>query len=235
MKKRKNFYLLIPGLLFFLMGIRSVELYEYNSNKIPITDSIVTDFNGNVYNVVKIGEQVWLKENLKVTHYRDGTPILQVSEEAIWSELKTGAYCVNEDNPEEYKRTYGLLYNYYAVSNAHNICPDGWHIPSREEWLELEDFLGGQSVAGGKMKDVESGLWQGVNEGNNDCGFSGLPAGGRGRLGKPGDVGYFATWWSSTSHDSLYAWHWGLYPDKNSTRKNPGHKTSGFSVRCIKD
>ena len=102
--------------------------------------------------------------------------------------------------------------------------------------MTLINYLGGKEIAGVKIKDNISNLWKSKNTyATNESGFSGLPAGGRGQFGSAGDVGYYATWWSSTSYDSLYAWHWGLYPDKASIRSNPGHKASGFSVRCIKD
>ena len=104
------------------------------------------------------------------------------------------------------------------------------------EWRHLIEYLGGAEVAGGKMKENSLGHWRiSVPGMSNESGFSAIPAGGRGQYGSAGDVGYYATWWSSTSDDSTYAWHWGLHPDKNSIRANPGHKSSGFSVRCIKD
>jgi uncharacterized protein (TIGR02145 family) len=141
-----------------------------------------------------------------------------------------------DDDSAEYKESYGLLYNFHAVSNGRSLCPDGWHVPSQAECMTLIDYLGGEAVAGGKLKDGNCSLWRtGTRRGTNESGFAGLPAGGRGRLGSAGEVGYYATWWSSTSCDSAYAWHWGLYPDKDGIRSNPGHKASGFSVRCIKD
>ncbi len=196
----------------------------------------VTDIDGNVYRTVTIGKQVWMAENLKVTHYRDGTPIPNVYDNDRWPHAKNGAYCMVDNDSTEYKDTYGLLYNFYAVNNSRGLSPEGWHVPTATEWRKLIEYLGGNDVAGGKMKEISSNLWKIPTPGSsNESGFSGLPAGGRGRLGSAGDVGYYATWWSSTSYDSIYAWHWGLYPDKNNIRFNPGHKASGFSVRCVKD
>jgi uncharacterized protein (TIGR02145 family) len=196
----------------------------------------VTDIDGNVYRTVKIGDQVWMAENLKVTHFRDGTPIPNVNESDIWQKAANGAYCSVDNDSTEYKNTYGLLYNFYAVSSSRNLCPEGWHVPSESECMRLIAFLGGIQAAGGKIKDNSSNLWKNKNSyAGNESGFSGLPAGGRGRIGTVGDVGYYATWWSSTEYDSSYAWHWGLYPDRAAIRSNPGHKASGFSVRCIKD
>ena len=202
---------------------------------VQLLDSTVIDYDGNVYHIVKIGTQVWMVENLKVTHYRNGTPIPNVHDNAKWPHATNGAYCM-VDNSTEYKNTYGLLYNFYAVNNIRNLCPKGWHVPSESECMTLINYLGGIDVAGSKIKDNRSNLWKNPNTlATNESGFSGIPAGGRGRLSSAGDVGYYATWWSSTSYNSNYAWHWGLYPDKNSIRSNPGHKASGFSVRCIRD
>ena len=195
----------------------------------------VEDIDGNRYRTVRIGKQIWMAENLKVTHYRDGTPIPNVYDDEKWQYATDGAYCMVRNDSIQYKHTYGVLYNYYTITDDHNLCPIGWHVPTKDECMELIDYLGGHHIAGKKIKDNLRGLWKSKqSEATNESGFSGLPAGGRGRLGSPGDVGYYATWWSSTSTDSLYAWHWGVFPDKPKIRSNPGHKASGFSIRCIK-
>lgn len=196
----------------------------------------IKDVDGNLYHVITIGKQKWMAENLKVTRYNNGTNIPLEMNETKWSILTTGAYCVSEINPEEYVDTYGVLYNFYTVTDSQKLCPDSWHVPTALEWRTLIEYLGGAKIAGGKMKDIGSRHWKvTLNDTNNNSGFSALPAGGRGRLGSVGDIGYYATWWSSSSEDSKYAWHWGLNPDKNEIRFNPGHKASGFSVRCISD
>ncbi len=224
------------AVLFVLaLGFRPSGSDHHPSRPAPTLNETIVDADGNVYHPVIIGRQVWLKENLQVTRYRDGTPLPQIQAEAEWSRLATGAYCLSENEPEAYKRIYGLLYNYYAVTDERRLCPEGWHVPSKQEWQELEDYLGGPDVAGGRMKDRRSGLWPGPLGTAEESGFGALPAGGRGRMGSPGEIGIYATWWSATEHDSLYAWHWGLYPDNPRTRRNPGHKASGFSVRCIRD
>ena len=210
---------------------------QENSNILyEILDETVTDFDGNVYKTIKIGTQIWMLENLKVTHYRNGTPIPNIHDNTKWPNSNDGAYCLVNNDSVYYKTNYGALYNYYAVMNDNILSPKGWHIPTESECMTLINYLGGKDIAGSKIKDNSSNLWKLQDTiASNESGFSGLPAGGRGRLGSAGDVGYYATWWSSTSYDSLYAWHWGLYPDKISIRSNPGHKASGFSVRCIKD
>jgi uncharacterized protein (TIGR02145 family) len=218
------------------IGFNIYKGSDCNNSFMQISDDSVTDYDGNIYHTVKIGNQVWMVENLKVTHYGDGTPIPNVYDNDTWPLSKNGAYCLVNNDSVKYKNTYGILYNFYAVDNSHGLCPSGWHVPSEAECMTLINYLGGKDIAGSKLKDNRSKLWKTKNTyATNEGGFCGLPAGGRGRFGNTGDVGYYATWWSSTSYDSLYAWHWGLYPDKNGIRSNPGHKASGFSVRCIKD
>jgi len=200
-----------------------------------IAADTVADIDGNKYASVVIGAQTWMVENLKVTHYRDGRAILYVSDDTAWSALTTGAYCWCEDDSTN-KDTYGALYNFNAVNDSCGLCPEGWHVPTESEWLELVAHLGGESVAGGKMKESGTAHWNDPNVGATDeSGFHGLPGGGRGRISGSGEIGEYATWWSSTSYDSTHAWHWGLYRGNAKVTFNPGHKASGFSVRCVKD
>ena len=112
--------------------------------------TIITDIDGNVYETVEIGDQMWMKENLKVTHYNDGTEIPTGYSNSEWRLLSTPAYAVYNDN-ESNSDSYGNLYNWFAVDDARGVCPDGWHVPTDDEYTELTDYLGGQSVAGGKM------------------------------------------------------------------------------------
>jgi len=215
-------FLIILFLSYFATSLQAQEKLE--------------DIDGNLYKIITIGNQKWIAENLKVSHYKDGSSIPLEMDEDIWSKLTTGAYCVNEINSKNYIDTYGYLYNFQAIIDKRSLCPDSWHVPTASEWKILIEYLGGSKNAGDQMKDIDSHLWNNINkEANNNSGFSALPAGGRGRLGSVGEIGNYATWWSSTSEDSAYAWHWGLHPDKAEIRFNPGHKASGFSVRCIKD
>ncbi|UCE58322.1 MAG: fibrobacter succinogenes major paralogous domain-containing protein [Phycisphaerales bacterium] len=240
-RQRYNHLTVIPftalGILSLLAtgSIRMDDAKSGDSSGPPAINN-VTDYDGNSCRTVRIGTQVWMAENLKVTRYRDGTAIPNVSDNDEWPQGTDGAYCLDEKDPQGYKDTYGALYNFHAVSNSRGLCPQGWHVPSESECMTLINHLGGKDVAGGKIKDNSSKLWKTENTlATNESGFSGLPGGGRGRFGSIGEVGYYATWWSSTSYDASFAWHWGLYPDKPGIRSNPGHKASGFSVRCIKD
>jgi len=217
------------------MGLKADEREYGNSNNARVPVSTVTDVDGNVYTAVTIGAQVWMVENLKVTHYRDSSEIPNITDDTVWSTLTSGAYCwCNNDSTN--KDTYGALYNFLAVSDTCGLCPEGWHVPTESEWLALEAYLGGRNVAGGKMKEAGTIHWNRPNIGaTGESGFFGLPGGGRGRISGSGDIGEYATWWSSTAYDSTYAWHWGRARGKASVRCNPGHKASGFSVRCVKD
>jgi uncharacterized protein (TIGR02145 family) len=175
-------------------------------------------------------------ENMRVKHYRNGIPIPNLFDKQRWSKTRYGAYCLPKNDTVGYKNKYGVLYNYYALINNNKLSPKGWHIPTERECMELINYLGGISFAGEKIKTNILELWKSENVvATNESGFNGVPAGGSGKMGEFGEVGHYATWWSSTSYDSLYAWHWGIFPIKKSIRSNPGHKSSGFSVRCIKD
>ena len=233
---KKIIILISVVLMLVIAGMRSINRHTGQRPLFEILDDTVTDIDGNEYNAVRIGNQIWMTENLRVTRYRDGTPIPNVFDNAAWPNAEDGAYCLVGNDSIEYKRTYGILYNFHAVSNDHGLAPKGWRIPTEAECLTLIEYLGGWGIAGGKIKDNRQNLWKHRNTiATNESGFSALPSGGRGRFGSPGDVGYYATWWSSTSTEADYAWHWGLFPDKPGIRANPGHKASGFSVRCIKD
>lgn len=241
-KTKKRFYqVILPavgiGVLFmFTTGFKQNDSSKNVPDNRPAAESIVTDIDGNVYHTVTIGNQVWMAENLEVTRYRDGSMIPNITADKKWHDLTSGAYCWYENNPAAYKEPYGALYNFHAVNDPRGLCPEGWHVPTKSEWVALEAYLGGRSAGGGKMKEAGSAHWNSPNIGATDeSGFTGLPGGGRARLGWFGDVGEYATWWASTKHDSTYAWHWGLSRSSASIRANPGHKASGFCVRCVKD
>lgn len=190
----------------------------------------VTDYDGNIYNTVTIGTQVWLKENLKSLHYSDGTEIPGV---------------VAYDNSESMAEIYGRLYTWDAAMNnsaqegAQGIAPDGWHIPSDAEWKELENFLGGASVAGGKMKTTGIEFWSAPNTGaDNSSGFSGLPAGEYDAHYSPHKfqlLNTHAVFWTSTEVSSTKARERYLSYDNKASSKYDWYKTMKYSIRCIKD
>lgn len=202
----------------------------------------ITDIDGNVYNTVKIGNQVWMVENLKVTKYRNGEPIPNVTEDAEWAnfgEQEIGAYC-NYDNSFGSANTFGRLYNYYAVIDSRNIAPSGWHIPSADEWKTLIDYLGSASVVGGNLKEAGTTHWKSPNEGaDNSSGFTALPGGQR--YWNPDnfypvrfyDIGEDGYWWSTSSSGNWSCVS--LNYDSRAISKPYATRPAGFSVRCVKD
>ena len=206
-----------------------------------LTYGTLTDQEGNIYKTITIGTQTWMAENLRTTKYRNGDPINNTIENTNWISLTTGAYCKYDNiNDLIVIASRGLLYNYYAVDDERNIAPEGWHVPTDEEWTTLVTYLGGESIAGGKMKEVGTTHWKSENIGaTNESGFTSLPVGWRDNYnGIFGGFDYNAFYWSSTEDDIDIAWYRFLNYDLASIGRfswSVGDKNSGFSVRCIKD
>jgi len=198
-------------------------------------ESTVRDIDGNVYETVTIGTQVWMAENLKVTHYRNGDSIPNVINNTEWSNLTTGAYC-NYDNNKTNADTYGCLYNWYTVSDNRNIAPGGWHVPSDGEWQILVSYLGSDSVAGGKMKEIGTTHWNSPNTGaTNESGFFALPGGFRDYHGNFDYIGTHAYFWSSTEEYFNKSWGRKLVYSSSEVIRGSGYMYAGHSVRCVKD
>lgn len=201
------------------------------------TQQIVTDFDGNVYHTVTIGTQVWMVEDLKVTHYRNGDPIPNETDGPTWIGLSTGAYCDYNNDPNN-STTYGRLYNWFAVTDSRYIAPAGWHIPSYTEWSTLIAYLGGSSTAGGKLKEAGTTHWQSPNAGaTNETGFTALPTGYRDINGSFVFIYINGSLWSSTEYPSVntYAWLCGLNYSVGDASMGYYSKNNGLAVRCIKD
>ena len=193
----------------------------------------LTDIDGNTYKTVKIGNQEWMAENLKTTRYSSGSIINNVTESRSWTKTTKGAYCWY-DNDIGNKNSYGALYNYYAVADSRNLCPVGWHVPTDKEWTVLIAFLGGESVAGGKLKATI--LWNSPNTGaNNSSGFTALPGGYRVANGNFYAIESYGSWWSSTEYDNTYAWPRDLDCINAGVNGDYDKKGNGYSVRCVKD
>ena len=181
---------------------------------------------------VQIGTQIWMTKNLNVSRYRNGDLIPQVTNANQWRALTTGAWCYYENNTTN-GPVYGKLYNWYAVNDPRGLAPQGWHVPSITEWITLATFLGGDSMAGGKMKATV--LWSSPNAGaTNSSGFTGLP-GGYFTGTSFGYMGDFGFWWASTAYNTQSAYNYLLnYGFADSAATNNG-KYFGCSVRCLKD
>lgn len=196
----------------------------------------VTDYDGNIYDTVHIGTQVWLKENLKVTHYRNGDIIPNDTNNITWTSLSAGARCYYNNDSSTYVNTYGALYNWFAVSDSRNIAPIGWHVATETEWMSLINLLI-DSVAGGKLKEIGTTHWQSPNTGaTNESGFTALPGGNRDRLdGTFIGIGAGGYWWSSTSASTTTSRYYHIFYNHSFVDNGDYYNNSGFSVRCVKD
>jgi uncharacterized protein (TIGR02145 family) len=195
---------------------------------------LVNDIDGNAYNKVTIGVQVWMAENLKTTKYNDNTSIPLVTDNAAWVALTTSGYCWYNNDAATYKATYGALYNWYTV-NTGKLCPTGWHVPEDAEWTTLITYLGGKLVAGGKLKETGTTHWSSPNTGaTNETGFTALPGGNRYFNGTYYSIGGYGGWWGSTEDSTTYAWSRFMSCDSTSVGRSYGSKRGGFSVRCVK-
>ena len=183
-----------------------------------------------------------MAENLRTTKYNDGTPISLVTDGTAWDTLTTPAYCYYDTTGMNYatytQDTFGALYNYYVVADTSslNVCPEGWHVPTDAEWTTLTTYLGDNSVAGGKMKETGTFHWNSPNVGaTNETDFSGLPGGLRVYSGTFNYIGNFGYWWSSTENNTSDAWSRYLVYNNVNAGSNYYPKSSGFSVRCLRD
>ncbi len=200
----------------------------------PKTGITVIDTDGNVYHTVTIGKQVWMVENLKTAHFRNGDTILNVSDELKWSQLKTAAFC-NYNNDKKNITDYGRLYNWFAVNDKRSICPTGWHVPTNSEWSDLFKFLDGKDIAAGKLKSTDK--WHKPNAGaTNSKGFTALPGGSRDYPeAKFDNLGSSGHWWSATENEEGFSWMIYMSCMGEDAMKLSEAQQSGFSVRCIKD
>jgi len=239
-------------ILLIFVGIISscTKEEDTNSKKEPDKNTIkfnetlnygtMTDQEGNIYKTIKIGGQTWMAENLKTSKFRNGDPIPNEADQDLWYALTTGAYC-NYNNDINISATYGKLYNWYAVNDSRNIAPEGWHVPTASEWTELSDFLGHNTVAGGKLKESDTIHWskQGplsrLIPATNESGFTGLPGGIRSNIECRGirDLGSFWIFGYTSSNGNLG--YRVLEVDKHYFDSKQALKYLGISVRCIKD
>ena len=207
---------------------------NYFENSITIVDeNTVTDIDGNVYKTVRIGNQVWMAENLRVSRYRNGDLITNFINDKKWQTDKNGAWCFYK-NEYENNSIYGKLYNWFAVDDDRGLAPKGWHVASYKEWCTLIDYLGGKSIEDDKLKDTGTAHWIGLNKtSKNESGFSAIPGGQRYANGTFNSVGNNGYWWSSDEGDYMNALGWDMNYDVGT---DYGYdKRRGFSVRCIRD
>ena len=192
-----------------------------------------TDADGNNYPIVQIGTQTWMAENLKTTKYQNGDDIPNITDNNVWKDLTTGAFC-DYNNETSSSNTFGHLYNWFAASDSRNIAPTGWHVPMDTEWTTLVNYLGADSISGEKLKETGTAHWDIPNaNATNETGFTGLPAGLRnynGPFALMGKVGY---WWSASEADSFGAWLQTLMFDTGYAGLGYNGKKFGYSLRCL--
>jgi uncharacterized protein (TIGR02145 family) len=222
-------------------------------------NSVITDFDGNSYETVQIGDQVWMTENMRTTHMSDGTPIDRIEEDADWMLLGSDAMAYSYyENRTTAPDTFGILYTWSAALNGaessfdvpsgiQGVCPNGWHIPSDVEWKILEIEMGLSELIsnedgwrgwdeGGKLKITGTSLWKAPNDlATNESGFSALPAGFRDADGSFSHLGSFTAFWSTTGYDADGAWMRGLHAWRGEITRDVYPRKNGFSVRCLRD
>lgn len=189
----------------------------------------VTDIEGNVYKSILLGKQEWMMDNLKVTKYKNGQPVPHIQDSTVWNAWENGAYVFYKNDTK-----HGVLYNWMAVIDKRGVCPTGWHVPSGVEWDTLAKFLGGDEIAGGKMKAKLH--WEMPNtSATNTSSFHALPKGMYGVNGSFNNIGKNAYWWSSTEHGVSSAWGREIGFNEPALFAGHGDKRDGLSIRCIKD
>ena len=198
------------------------------------TGSGIYDIDSNSYTTVFIDKKEWMSENLNTTRFTNGDTIPQAKSNEEW--IKAGeagqpAWCYS-NNDSTYGIKYGKLYNWYAVADPRGLAPEGWHIPTQEEFIQLSDFLGGESIAGVKLKSDTK--WGSYGNGTNSSGFCGLPAGERHKDGFY-LIGNHGGWWSTTESDSNKAFCIGLGTFVNILSIYDSEMLTGKSIRCIRD
>lgn len=199
-----------------------------------LTYGSVTDVDGNKYKTIQIGLQTWTAENLKVTHYRDGSPIPNVTDGNAWNQLSTGAFCDYENLPVN-SEIYGKLYNWYTMKDPRNLAPLGWHVATYDDWQTLLKQVGQYYVAGGKLKETGTENWSSPNVGaTNESGFTALPSATR-QIGSwiPPQGEYTFFW---CDYDYQHAPQFvGIYSKDNIAHVMASYAINGFSIRCVKD
>ena len=238
MKHKLTFQSIALFAILILVGCKKT-----NDTTTTIETSTVKDIQGNTYKTVKIGNQWWMAENLKVTVFNDSSLITYIdnkSNDSVWAKLGNPAYSIVDTS-------FGALYNWFVVSNAKNIAPKGWHIPSDEEWKTLEKTIGMSDV------EVSKTAWRGTNEaeklmiesskgwqtptiafGLNLYGFNALPSGCRVFNGSINSEKNTAFWWTSTPENSE-AWYRYIDGQQKQIFRQHTYKQYGFSIRCVKD
>lgn len=223
-KTARNLLRIIPAAIIALLFV--------SCEKDKLT---VTDIDGNVYNTVAIGNQVWMASDLKTTKFRDGSLIPVVTANSAWGALTTPGTCDYGNDPAK-GAVYGKLYNFYAVADARGLCPAGWHVPTSAEWYELLNSLDFDQAAN-KMREVGTAHWTSPHAGTtNESGFTALGGGFRSSTGEFKDINWTVAYWSSTANTSISAYYTYMYSYNSYADYAAGiYKNYGLYVRCMQD
>jgi uncharacterized protein (TIGR02145 family) len=236
---------LTPNTIYYVRAYATNIDATIYGNEVSFTTGpgTVNDIDGNTYNSVEIGNQVWMAQNLKTTKYNDGTPIPVINRGLNWKSMTTPAYYLYNDDATNKRNTYGALYNWYTV-NTGKLCPKRWHVPTDSEWKVLEinimmDLFEVENIGwrgtnqGDKLKNTNG--WHLPDNGTNTTGFSALPGGSINNTGELVSVEINGNWWSSTELYEENAYYRTLYYNESKLARYNTYKVNGFSVRCIKD
>jgi uncharacterized protein (TIGR02145 family) len=232
--KDRNWPYLLITVIILLSGCKKDDGNLFGIN--PWVDyGNMTDQNGNIYKTIKIGTQTWMVRNLATTKYNDGTSIPEVSDATSWSKLTTPGCCW-QNNDTIRKVTYGVLYNWYTVKTG-KLCPIDWHVSTDADWITLTDYLGGENISGGKLKESGFRHWNSPNTGaTNEVYFWAFPGGTR--LNGPDalfdNLGEMGCWWTDTS-EGEWAINRLIYDNSIKVQKSYYPKQWGLSVRCVRD
>lgn len=212
--------------------LEELEQFQGNNIKFKI---LATGYN---FGTIQIGNQTWSSENISIDHFVNGDIIPQAKSVGDWlyySSQQKPAWCYYK-NEKANASEYGKLYNWYTVANVRQLCPVGWHVPNNKDWQQLIDFLGGASDAGGQLKEIGNKHWNNPNEGaTNTSLFTALPSGYRKEDGTFSPIGAYGAWWSLNQSSKTYGNYFYLSYDAKEIYKYSFDKSSGLSVRCIKD
>lgn len=239
--KKKSYLWLLAILFIASISIESCKKDDDDDTPDPVEDPTkVKDIDGNVYNVIQIGNQYWMKENLRVSKFRNGNPITNRSDGIAWKKdtipsLGGGGWCYF-NNEQLNDAVYGKLYNYYAISDPRNIAPEGWHVATEVDWKTLIHHLGDSTLVGGYLKEAGVAHWFSPNTGaTNSSNFTGLPGGKRDHMGNFTHNTIDAFFWTTKSIDNDYALFYNLDFMISGVYSYTALKKNGFSVRCVKD
>jgi len=243
--KRFTFYLIGILIAVFTWGCKPDEpklnnplngrtTAVFNPNK---SYGTVTDIDENIYKTIKIGDQLWMAENMRVTHYQNGNEIPNIKDSTQWANQTEGAYC-NYNNTENLDTiaTFGRLYNWYTTQDTRGLAPKGWRVANSVDWLILIEFLGGDTIASKHLKESGTLHWSGPNNADNSSGFTALPGGWRYKNEIFGYIELYSDMWTSSLYSEttapfLFLTTW----NDNLVYKGFNFKVNGYSIRCIKE